>query len=306
MEERRFVLRPLADTNDNDSAESLPAGHKKKLQTLNVSVSPGPIAQSTVQQPTAATGLLAIAPPLSSQVLLSSDMYAMGMLSGIGYKVPQTDPSEDLHTSKSASATDVVNGLVQPVENNSENNNASRVVNDKVVVKEKETYCFLCGYHCATGKRYRLSSHSASKSADQLPAAFFPFLAQVQGVKRSRRLSRHGRVDACLYCYHNLLWQWNLYERLSREDRHTRKYHSSAFFCILCRGSITRDCVTHVCVDDIVGRQDILNYGEVVRVGEKGILVCLGCSEKMGRKVKEEVAMETAEDALVSDVFCCH
>ena len=313
MDERRFVLRPLIDTTENDSKASPRELHKKRLETLNISVSPpgGVAAQPLpIQQATVSTGLLAIAPPLTAQALLSSDMYAMGMFPRLGLnEVPaqhaaQVNANNDRDASRSTSASDVPKGSVTPSTDDTENVDVTRVPNEKIVQKEKETYCFLCGYHCTAGRKYRLSSHSVGKpSSDHALAPFFPFLAQTQGSMRSRRLSRHGRVDTCMYCYYNLMWQWNLYERLSGEDRHTRKYHGSAFFCVLCRGSVTRESVTHMSVDDIAGGQEILNCGEVVLVGEKAILVCQSCKinvPKNVKRVKEEVDSEPlAEDKQV-------
>ena len=312
MDERRFVLRPLVDTTENDSKASPRELHKKRLETLNISVSPpGGVATQPlpVQQANASTGLLAIAPPLTAQALLSSDMYAMGMFPRLGYNdVPnptQVDTKNDEDTSKSTSASDVAKGSVTPSTDDTENIDVTRMPNEKIVQKEKETYCFLCGYHCAAGRKYRLSSHGVGKpSSDHALAPFFPFLAQTQGSMRSRRLSRHGRVDTCMYCYYNLMWQWNLYERLSGEDRHTRKYHGSAFFCVLCRGSVTRESVAHMPVDDIAGGQEILNCGEVVLVGEKAILVCQSCKMNVVKKVKEEVDSEPhAEDKQVGSLL---
>ena len=316
MDERRFVLRPLVDTTENTSKASPRELHKKRLETLNISVSPpGGVATQhlPVQQAAAATGLLAIAPPLTAQALLSSDMYAMGMFPRLGYnevapqQAAQVNTNNDQDARKSTSASDVAKGSITLATDDTENVGVTRVPNEKIVQKEKETYCFLCGYHCAAGRKYRLSSHGVGKSSDHALAPFFPFLAQTQGSMRSRRLSRHGRIDACMYCYYNLMWQWNLYERLSGEDRHTRRYHGSAFFCVLCRGSVTRESVAHMSVDDIAGGQEILNYSEVVLVGEEAILVCQSCKinvPKNGKRMKEEVETEPlVEDRQVGCLF---
>ena len=300
MERRQFVLRPLSEIGKETPPSSQSRESGEVAQPLNITVS---AASGSVTSVTAGTtpsysslmpGLLAIAPHLSPQMMLSS-MYGSSQLF-----YPGTSTKPEASTNKSPvrsrpeeakrPASTGVNGKSSP-------GKARDPYTKPMVVKSRGNdssdaeHCFICGSRCG-GKICKLRAHPSHPDTidnRNIPTdPFFPFITNQEPAPKARRLSENGSANTCRFCFFHLLNQWKEYEKSTHPtdlNRWMRKYNFKIYVCYTCGILTPRSDVKTLNTKKFSTLPLMPKPSMGVQMEDDGsVVVCRGCRDDLQRQ----------------------
>ena len=300
-EDREFILRPLTNTGTEDSLmkitpkEPHPSRENGQVnQPLNIDISSsGPVFSVP------APGLLAIAPGLTPQVMMSmipiqSAMYhqyqqqlaAATSQSSVIVGINQSAVSAIVP--KKGNRPDKRDKEPSRINAQKDSQQVSKTTNEFPSKSSKSTWCYVCGFKC-TGDKYYILKSSKTKRDNDSVSPIFPFLRNRDPASRAEKMSIDGTVKTCRYCYYTLIYQWDIYERSGEiKDQYHRKYNVDTFVCFLCAKNDIRKNTRTVdlrCFPELVERNR--PFGSLVMEEECSVAVCVSCEHQLATQYSE-------------------
>ena len=313
MDRRHFLLRPLTDTGKEPTTSASTTQNKdgkeedSVAQPLNIRVSstPGratPVSSASVSAAyvpggSLMPGLLAIAPHLSPQMMLSQ-MYGS---SQFYYPTVPKPPGESASSSKSPGKSRPEE-MKRPASTGGGGGGKSSpgkapypkpmvAVNRRSTDSGDAEHCFICGSRCG-GKLCRIRSHpNHPDSVDNrnIPTEpFFPFIANQEPAPKARRTSESGSANTCRFCFFHLLNQWKEYEKSTHPadtNRWLRKYNYKIYVCYTCGILTPRSDVKTLNTKKFSTLPLTPKPSMGVQMEDDGsVVVCRGCRDDLQRQ----------------------
>ena len=308
MERRHFLLRPLSEIGK----ESEPSQKKDakdasgEVQPLNIRVSSALGGTTAVTTGTTSSymvnslmpGLLAIAPHLSPQMMLSS-MYGSSQMfyPGASTKPPEGPSKSPVKSRVDEPKVEMKRPGSTGVSGKSSPGKARDIYTKPVMIKGRTSdtsdaeHCFICGSRCG-GKICKLRSHPSQPDtidSRNIPTEpFFPFITNQEPAPKARRLSESGSANTCRFCFFHLLNQWKEYEKSTHPsdlNRWMRKYNYKIYVCYTCGILTPRSDVKTLNTKKFSTLPLMPKPSMGVQMQDDGsVVVCRGCRDDLQRQ----------------------